>query len=352
MGDTSEIEVLGKTMRQWIMLALGNSYCDSIPYTESVALPLLLRPYIRKDSEYTVVLFSDTPLITRKTVLDAVFELAQSRENVLKMTRGFVFRTQYLLTAERVYTENHRYFDEEDFLTAFSFKQVAMVSDVMRNRILGYHMSHGVQFEDPSSCFVGCDAVIGRGTVVAPFNIIKGKSVIREGVTLGAGNYIENSTVGEGCYLEYSKVIDSSIGKRSSIGPYAQLRGDVKVGEGCRIGNFVELKKSAIGDGTKIAHLSYVGDATVGKNCNIGCGVVFCNYDGVNKHPSTVGDNVFIGSNSSLVAPITIGNGAFIAAGSTVTDSVPDGALAVARSKQTIKNDWINRNKGENNVNQ
>lgn len=131
-----------------------------------------------------------------------------------------------------------------------------------------------------------------------------------------------------------------TIGAGTKIGPGVILRGDVVIGQNCRVTNYVEIKQSTIGDGTKISHMTYIGDAVVGKNCNIGCGVVFCNYDGREKHQTTIGDGVFIGSNVNLVAPVTIGDGAFIAAGSTITDDVPEWAFAIARGCQSIVDKW------------
>ena len=341
MGDTSSIEILGKTMLDWVCFSLGDSFCEAVAYTDNVPLPVLVRPYVKSDTDYTVVLFSDTPLITRKTVLDAITVLKQKELNVLKMTRGYVFKTQFLLGIDKIYSENPYYFDEEDFMTAFNFKQVALVSDALKNRILSYHMNQGVHFEDPSSTFVGCDVVIARGVRIGFGNVIKGKTVIKEHVHIGNRNTIENSVIGEGDFVESSYVINSVVGSKTSLGPNAYLRPGTVVGKDCRIGDFVEIKNSTIGDGTKIAHLSYVGDASVGKGCNIGCGVVVANYDGKAKHKTQIGDQAFVGSNSNLIAPVTVGDKAFVAAGSTITDEVPSSALAIARVRQTVKPDWV-----------
>ena len=341
MGDTSSIEILGKTMLDWVCFSLGDSFCEAVSYTDDVPLPVLIRPYLKRDTDYTVVLYSDTPLITRKTVLDAITVLKQKELNVLKMTRGYVFKTQFLLGVDKIYSENPYYFDEEDFMTAFNFKQVALVGDALKNRILSYHMNQGVHFEDPSSTFVGCDVVIAKGVRIGASNIIKGKTVVKEGAHIGNRNTIENSVIGEGVSVESSYVIGSVVGARTTVGPNAYLRPGAIIGEDCRIGDFVEIKNSEIGNETKIAHLSYVGDAKVGKSCNIGCGVVVANYDGKSKHKTTIGDYAFVGSNCNLIAPLNVGDKAFIAAGSTITDEVPPSALAIARPHQTVKLDWV-----------
>ncbi len=290
MGDTSVIEILGKTMMEWVCFSLGDNFCGSVAYSDSTPLPILVRPYVKKDTDYTVVLFSDTPLISRKTVLDAVSVLKLKDLNVLKMTRGYVFKTQFLLGVDRIYSENPYYFDEEDFMTAFNFKQVALVSDALRNRIISYHMNQGVQFDDIASTFVGCDVIIAKGVHIGPGNIIKGKTIIKEHARIGSHNTIDDSVIESGAFL------------------------------------------------------TYVGDAEVGSSCNLGCGVVIANYDGKNKHKTVIGDNAFIGSNCNLIAPLNVGDGAFVAAGSTITDSVPENALAIARERQIVKPDWRNKN--------
>ncbi len=344
MGDTASIEILGKTMLEWVRFSLGDSFCDSVAYSDNTPLPLLVRPYVKRDSDYTVVLYSDTPLISRKTVLDAVSVLKQKDLNVLKMTRGYVFKTSFLLGVDRIYSENPYYFDEEDFMTAFNFKQVALVSDALKNRIISYHMNQGVQFDDSASTVVGCDVIIAKGVRIGSGNIIKGKTIIKEHARIGNHNTIDNSIIEGGAFVESSYVLSSIVGSFSTVGPNAYIRPGSHIGSNCRIGNFVEIKNSEIGDGTKIAHLTYVGDAKVGSNCNLGCGVVIANYDGKNKHKTVIGDGAFIGSNCNLIAPIKIGDNAFVAAGSTITDAVPDNALAIARERQIIKPDWRNKN--------
>lgn len=341
MGDTSTIEILGKTMLEWVCFSLGDSNCETVAYSDSVPLPILVRPYINRESDYTVILYSDTPLITRKTVLDAISVLKQKELNVLKMTRGYVFKTAFLLAIDKVYSETPYYFDEEDFMTAFNFKQVALVSDALKNRILSYHMNQGVQFEDPSSTFVGCDVIIGKGVKIGQGNIIKGKTIIKDHARIGSRNTIDNSVICENAFIESSYILSSVVGQNTTVGPNAYLRPGSVIGSDCRIGDFVEIKNSKIGDKTKIAHLTYVGDATVGKDCNLGCGVVVANYDGKAKYRTTIGDGAFIGSNCNLIAPLNVGDGAFIAAGSTITDEVPDKALAIARERQIIKPNWV-----------
>lgn len=340
MGSSGDVEILGRKMMDWVKFSLGENYYSECWYSDEVELPVLVRDYVDKDSAYTVVLFSDTPLITKKTVIDAVNRLEKSGQNVIKMTRGYVFKTEFLLSADKIYSDNTVYFDEEDFITAFSFKQIQLITDILKNRIIGYHMENGVHFEDSQSTFIGSDVIIGKNVVIAPNNIILGKTVIKDNVRICCGNVIEDSIIDEFAAIDSSRIYRSFIGHHTTVGPFAYIRPDSVIGAHVRIGDFVEIKKSVIGDHSKVAHLSYVGDCEMGEGCNIGCGVVFVNYDGKNKFKSTVGNRVFVGSNCNIIAPIDIADGAFIAAGSTLTESVPPSALAIARARQVVKPDW------------
>ena len=185
--------------------------------------------------------------------------------------------------------------------------------------------------------YIDPQAVIEKDVVIYDNNTIIGKCIIKSGTILYPNNLIIDSIVGNNCTIMSSTINCSIVGNNVSIGPNAHLRNNATLSDNVRIGNFVEIKNSFVGEKTKIAHLTYVGDATIGKNCNLGCGVVFCNYDGVNKHKTIVGDNVFIGSNVNLIAPITIQDDCFVAAGSTVTKSLDKDTFCIARSKQIEK---------------
>ncbi len=185
--------------------------------------------------------------------------------------------------------------------------------------------------------YIDKQVIIEKDVIIYPNNTIIGKCIIKSGTILYPNNLIVNSVIGNNCVLYSSTINDSIVGDNTTVGPNAHIRQNVTIGSNVRIGNFVEIKNSIVGDGCKIAHLTYVGDATMGKNCNLGCGVVFCNYDGKQKHKTTIGDNVFVGSNVNLIAPITIGDDCFLAAGSTITQSMPANTFAIARVKQTQK---------------
>ncbi len=221
---------------------------------------------------------------------------------------------------------------------------LAASAAIIRKKINHAHMLNGVQMIDPGAVYIDHAVKIGPGTVIYPGCVIEGKTMIGEDVLLKPNCHVIDSVIESGVSVESSFITSAHIGQGTSVGPNAYIRPDTVVGKNCRIGNFVELKNAKLGDGTKAAHLSYVGDAVLGKDVNTGCGVVFVNYDGKNKHISTVGDRAFLGSNCNIIAPVTIGDDAYIAAGSTVTCDVPAGALYISRAKEAaIKEGWVAR---------
>jgi len=219
--------------------------------------------------------------------------------------------------------------------------QLAIAEGIIRERCAEKHMRAGVSIIDPYSTYISEDAVIGMDTVIYPGTIIEGGVKIGEDCVIGPNSRLTNSKIGNGVTINNTVVIDSSVGSKTKIGPFAYIRPGSKIGKEVKIGDFVEIKNSNIGDKSSISHLTYVGDSDVGRNVNIGCGVVFVNYDGQRKHRSNIGDNCFIGCNTNLVSPIQMGEGAFTAAGSTITEDVPDFALAIARERQVNKLDWV-----------
>ncbi|PKK40151.1 N-acetylglucosamine-1-phosphate uridyltransferase [Clostridiaceae bacterium JG1575] len=205
------------------------------------------------------------------------------------------------------------------------------------------HMKNGVFFVDPDRVLISQEAVIGRDAVIYPDVILQGACVIGEGVILYPGCRIENSSLGRGTEAAHAVILDSSIGQECQVGPFAYIRPDSIIGDGVRIGDFVEIKKTRIGHGTKVSHLTYLGDAVVGEGVNFGCGTVVVNYDGKCKTQTHVGDYSFIGCNTNLIAPVRVGKNAYTAAGTTVTEDVPDNALAIGRARQQIKPGWVEK---------
>ncbi len=203
------------------------------------------------------------------------------------------------------------------------------------------HLERGVSFVDLNTAYIGKDVKIGAGTLIGPCVTLEGQTVIGENCLIGQNSRIVDSTIEDGVEVQSSVITRSKVGKNTKLGPFVQLRPDSNIGEGCKIGNFVEVKNSTLGNGTKASHLTYIGDSDVGSEVNLGCGVVFVNYDGSKKYRSTVGDNAFIGCNSNLVSPVHIGNGAYIAAGTTVTEDVDEDALYIGRAKASQKPGWV-----------
>lgn len=201
----------------------------------------------------------------------------------------------------------------------------------------------GVTFIDPRAAYIDEGVRIGRGTVIYPGVILEGNVRIGENCTIGQGSRIVDSTIGNGTSIQNSVILESKVGKDTKIGPFAYLRPNSTIGDGCKVGDFVEVKNSSMGDGSKASHLTYIGDSDVGKDVNLGCGVVFVNYDGSRKYRSVVDDGAFIGCNSNLISPVHIGEGAYVAAGSTITEDVPGGALYVARSRGKTFRDWVEK---------
>ena len=205
------------------------------------------------------------------------------------------------------------------------------------------YLEAGVRFIDIRTAYIDEGVTIGAGTVIYPCVVIEGDVTIGENCTIGQNSRIKDSVIGDDTSIQSSVILESKVGSGTSVGPFAYLRPNSEVGDGCKVGDFVEIKNSKLGDGAKAAHLPYVGDSDVGERVNLGCGVVFVNYDGSRKYRSVVEDGAFIGCNVNLVSPVHVGKDAYIAAGSTITEDVPDGALYVARAKGRTLEGWVEK---------
>jgi len=202
-------------------------------------------------------------------------------------------------------------------------------------------MAEGITIFRPETCVIDSEVQVGPDTIIEPYVQLLGATSIGSGCRIRSYSVIQNSTVGDNVTVRNGCILDSAeVAAKAILGPYAHLRPESKIGEGAHVGNFVETKKVTLGKGSKANHLTYLGDAVIGAGVNVGAGVITCNYDGIHKHQTTIGDGVFVGSDSTLVAPITIAEGAYIAAGSCITEDVPPGALALGRSRQTTKLGW------------
>ena len=251
---------------------------------------------------------------------------------------------EYYLTDIFEYIENKGTFlayDPFEFSGVNNRIQLAQLEKNMRYRILEKHMLNGVTIIDPDTVYISPDVEIGRDTIIQPFTFILGKTRIGEDCEIGPFTTIRDCIIHNNVKVIRSECLKAEIKDNVSIGPYSRLREGTILETKVKIGNFVEVKKSHIMEGTKAQHLSYLGDATIEKNVNIGAGTITCNYDGIKKNPTYIGENAFIGSNSSLVAPVKIGKNTIVGAGSVITEDVPDWALALGRAKQINKENWV-----------
>jgi bifunctional UDP-N-acetylglucosamine pyrophosphorylase / glucosamine-1-phosphate N-acetyltransferase len=231
--------------------------------------------------------------------------------------------------------------DSDEGLGVNSVAELAAATRTLRARRTEALMAAGVGIEDPDTTHIGLDVVVEADAVLRPYTFLEGHTVVRAGASVGPFVRLVDTEVGPGAQiLDHCLLRECAVGEGAAVGPFAHIRPDTRIGARAKVGNFVELKKTTLGDGSKAPHLSYIGDATVGPGVNIGAGTITCNYDGAHKHPTRIEAGAFIGSDTTLVAPITVGEGAYIGAGSAITQDVPAGALALGRARQTIKPGW------------
>ncbi|MEO7453338.1 MAG: bifunctional UDP-N-acetylglucosamine diphosphorylase/glucosamine-1-phosphate N-acetyltransferase GlmU [Fimbriimonadales bacterium] len=235
-------------------------------------------------------------------------------------------------------------FDDADLMRGVNDRwQLTEAAAVLRKNVLRRHAINGITIVDPATTYIDVDVEIAEDTVIEPMTVLEGFTRIGSKCIIGPMTRITDCEVGDACTVFMSHLSRASVGAGTRIGPYANVRPHTKIGEGVKIGNFVELKNAEVGDKSSLSHLTYDGDATVGVGAKIGAGTITCNYDGFAKHRTDIGNGAFVGSNSTLVAPVTIGEGAFIAAGSVITEDVPADALAVGRTRQVTKEGWASR---------
>lgn len=355
-------------------------------------------------SDTTLVLAGDTPLITKKTLAAGLESHRKSGAHVTVLTAKFRKPTGYgrivcdgenivRIVEEKDATDEERkitevnsgmYFFNTEFLKSLPGKlntsnkqgefyltdsievavseglktgkylikndseifgindrvQLEKAARLMRKNIISKHQENGVTFMDSKSTYIEKNVTIGRDTVIYPQTILQGNTAIGEDCVIMSSR-VSSSIIGDGTKIENSVVLESQVGEETSIGPFAYIRPNCKIGDRNRIGDFVEIKNSILGNDTKVSHLSYIGDADIGNNVNFGCGSVVVNYDGKKKYRSTIKDGAFIGCNVNLVSPVVVEENSFVAAGSTITKKVPARSLAIARNKQENKENWV-----------
>ena len=282
------------------------------------------------------------------------FDLAPLFDGLRAIGAANAQREYYLPDLVRIYRQRglavHTFAldDEREILGVNSRRELAEVAAIMhkaRNEAL---MDSGVTLVDPTAVYVGPDVAIGADTILHPGVYLEGQTTIGRGCEIHSGVRIVDSVIGDKVVINnFCVIVSSRVADGAQVGPFARLRPETVVGEDVHIGNFVELKKTSIGRGSKAPHLTYLGDATIGERVNVGAGTITCNYNGVTKNPTVVEDGAFIGSDSQLIAPVRVGRGAYVAAGSSITEDVPAGALAITRGRQVNKDGWVERRKGK-----
>lgn len=230
--------------------------------------------------------------------------------------------------------------DKDEIMGINDREQLSTANEIAKNKINKEYMKNGVTLIDPNTTYIYGDVKIGKDTIIYPNTILEGNVEIGSNCVIGPNSKITNTIIGNDTEVNNSVLVDSKVGNKTHVGPFAYLRPNSNVGDEVKVGDFVEVKNSNIGNGTKISHLTYVGDSDVGEKVNFGCGTVTVNYDGINKHRTTIGNNAFIGCNTNLVAPVKVGDRVYTAAGTTVTKDVPDDALVIGRVRQEIKPQW------------
>ena len=229
---------------------------------------------------------------------------------------------------------------------------LAQAEGILRERVMIGHMKNGVTIIDPHTTYIESDVTIGMDTIIYPNTFLRGKTSIGQDCMIGPNSELTDVVVADEVKITYSVIVSSSIGEQAVVGPYAYIRPGTEVGTAAKVGDFVEIKNSKIGNGTKVPHLSYIGDTTLGENVNIGAGTITVNYDGYKKHRTEIGDRSFIGCNTNLVAPVLVGTDVYVAAGSTITDNIPDYSLAIARERQVNKEGYVKKIREKNQPNQ
>jgi bifunctional UDP-N-acetylglucosamine pyrophosphorylase/glucosamine-1-phosphate N-acetyltransferase len=344
---------------------MQEAFADSVLYAE-LSGEVLLPQVCLSGGGYTVVFCADMPLVSAD-MLTRMIETAQqkdvgacvamSEDETAQSASVYCFDTAILREAMGVgvhtFSECVEYFADNghgvepiysnDCDVAADRNQLAQITAKRRARINSDLMRGGVTMIDPQSTYIDAGVRIGMDTTIYPGVIIEGDCEIGQDVILYPGSRIVDSNVGNGSVVQNSVLLEAVVGENSTIGPYAYLRPNTVIGNGCRVGDFVEVKNAHIKDGAKVSHLTYIGDGEIGEKSNIGCGVVFVNYDGKKKSRTVVGKNAFVGCNVNLIAPVEVGDGAYVAAGTTVTHDIEPDALCIGRSKQKNIEGWAKK---------
>ena len=316
--------ICGRKMTDWVATAVAPFKAKTVVVSPEDDIITIFKNHLTS-ATFTVITYDDMPMLTTQDLTEAVDYCFHKNVPAVKLPRGWVFNTELVAQSETFPIIEFKAANPDAYLVAFNNAQIAKIRMLMQERINQQHLKNGVIMTDPSHTYIDANVQIDKDVTLEPNVHLCGKTAIHSGTVI----------------LDGSHITDSVIGKDCEVGPYAHIRPNSSIGNHCRIGNYVEVKRSRIGDGSKVAHMTYVGDSTIGQNCNIGCGVIFCNYNGKTKSNCLVGDHTFIGSNSCLVAPVQVGDHAYIAAGSVITDELPARALGISRARQAIKEHYV-----------
>ena len=345
-------EVLFCPVLSWTCAELANMGVGRLFIVADISAHELMRPYAPRDAVFVDGARHAGELLAHLDGRDGdAIILNGAVLPVGVFSGGAVYRAK-LPAVRRVLKEHGAFaaFPEgaeilKGFLPVGDEEELRAAQPMCRQKILQKHLDAGVTILDTNNCYIDPRVKLGAGTTLLPGTILRGNTVIGEGCTIGPNAMLTDCTVGDGSEVNASQGTQARIGSHTTVGPFAYLRPNSEIGDHVRVGDFVEIKNSVIGNGTKISHLTYVGDSDVGERVNFGCGTVTTNYDGFKKYRCTIGDDVFLGCNTNLVAPVTLGRGSYTAAGSTITADVPEDALAVARQKQVNKDGWAAKNR-------
>lgn len=314
----------GARPSEWLKRAFENAPHLVVESEKGAGLPA--------GADYVAVIPSTMPLVTPSDLAEVVREMERRAIAALEIGEGNIAAA----SAIKEGAAPKGILRTDAFLSVDRAENIAKIERALYRRNACISVQNGANIPDVDNVRIDFMSRVSYGATVSPFTVINA-SEIGEGAVIGPFSVIERSRVAAGAVVTQSVVQDSVVGKGATVGPFAYIRMGSAIGDKCRIGDFVEVKKSLIADGAKAAHLTYIGDAEIGLGTNVGCGTVFANYDGVEKHKTKVGDHVFIGANTNLVAPVTVGDGAYIAAATTVTRDVPENSFVIGRSRAETK---------------
>ena len=334
----------GDSLRRGFDLAL-ESKVPSLVFSTDVSDPMGYGRIVKSSAlSFSIVEHKECSLEQKKiTEINTgvyIFDYNFVVENIGKLENKNTSKEFYLTDLVRFSEQSRveKFNNSMEFLGVNTLEQLHEVTQVKKLQINKYWQENGVIFADVGNAYISSDATIGKNVVIGPNVQVEGKTSIGENVKIGQSCILKNATIGNNVTLEAFTIIDDSkIESGATVGPFARIRPGTIIGSKSKIGNFVEIKKSVLASDVKVSHLSYVGDAEIGKNSNLGCGFITCNYDGASKHKTVIGENCFIGSDTQMIAPIKLGDSCYVASGSTINQDMPEGSFAISRSRQVTK---------------